>query len=198
MSTTKILFIIFSIVAALVGAKIYIIVNTPHQVKVVEVPQVVTAEELAASQARARVFQDRKNKLVSEIMALNEYPDGIEKKINEFSKSLTFEELQILKQEMQDSGLKQDTRALALELVIRNQTQDSLKTLISFLENKDYDIQNDFENKIRLQGIEGLYTYHDKDQAIISLEKLEAKEKNILLAERYRRSVVSLRFNKPI
>lgn len=198
MSTLKIVLIIFSVMTALVALKIYFITNTPPQAAVVTaLPQALSSSELAEFHVQAKAFKEKKSKLVSEIMAMSQNAMKIENHITQFSKSLSTDELKFLKHEMQDAGLNREVRSLSTELVMRNQTSESLAILVSFLENKDYDTKDDFENKIRAEAIEGIYTYHDKDQAITTLEKLEAQEKNNYLAQLYRRSVVSLRFNKP-
>lgn len=50
----------------------------------------------------------------------------------------------------------------------------------------------------RALAIQEMALYHDKDKAIVALEKLEEKQRIPFLADRLRRAVVALRFNKPV
>lgn len=204
MSRFKVTAIVIIVILVTVAAKIYILSRTESPAQIpqkgysqnpVEVPKKLN---ISISREEKEQFSDQKKQLTDEIMTLNEFPDGIEIKLNEFSSKMNSTQLNILKEEIADTSLNQDSRAMSMELLTRHKTQESLDIMEFFLSDKNYDTKNDFEKVIRAQAIEGIAHYPDKDKAIFSLERLEAKEQNLFLADRLRRSVVGLRFNKPI
>ncbi len=195
MSTKKIVILIFSVAAIVVSIKIYFIVTGSVR-PTKPVNQVVNT--FVITDLQKKEFKIKKSKLNEDIMKLNEYPDGIEQKMNEVAKGLSEVELEILKIEALDNGLSKDDRAMSVELMLRANSNSSFQRLISILTDITFDQKNEIEIEMRKHIIEGVSEYYDKDQVITSLEKIEAIDPKGALGETYRRVVVGLRFGKPV
>lgn len=50
----------------------------------------------------------------------------------------------------------------------------------------------------RFMAVDAMTLYHDKDLALVTLEKIEEGQKTTPVGDRLRRAVVALRYNKPI
>lgn len=129
-------------------------------------------------------------------------------------------ELKKLSQRMQKSDIKKmaniaadmnvngDERALAIELLSRNQTPEALKELENFivsLESKNNQTMNnqtvgrtqEFETILRAQAIEGISIYPEKHTADEVLKSADAKISESFLKDRIARSRASLAGHAP-
>lgn len=123
-------------------------------------------------------------------------PEESEQKNQDLAKKLSPKELKRLADIMVDRKADEDQRALAIQLVARNQTVASLKELEDFvLHKKGYSFFNrkdELETVLKAQAIEGIAAFPQKDLAISSLTSLDPKIDESFLKDRIKRSMAVL------
>lgn len=100
-----------------------------------------------------------------------------------------------LKNKIYETSLNQKDRAGALENLAKISTEISLKIIAEFIVTPP-EVLTPAETALRVQAIDAIMIYPDKDEAIIMLEKLEENHRTGVLGDRMRRAVVTLRFQK--
>lgn len=101
----------------------------------------------------------------------------------------------ILKNKIYDSSLTQKDRAAALEEISKKNNEITLKIMAEFIISSP-EVSSEIERALRIQAIDAVAVYPNKDDAISMLEKIEDKHRAGPLGDRMRRAVVTLRFQK--
>ena len=86
---------------------------------------------------------------------------------------------------------------MAVELLARKQTVESLKQLENFVQQHEtttkWSRTREFESVLRAQAIEGIASFPQKDLAVSSLMALDPKLNESFLKDRIKRSLVGLK-----
>lgn len=135
--------------------------------------------------------------LSSEISRLQQNPEKAEQKIKLLAASLTPQNINKLFAVAADKSNLADQRAFAVELLSRHQSVNALVKLENFIKhdsgtaNKNRDLE--LESVLRVQAVEGIASFPQKDLAILSLSTLDPAMGESFLKERIRSSVASLK-----
>lgn len=127
-------------------------------------------------------------------LAQNELEQSDEK-IQDVAKNLSTADLKKLSEVMSDKKADEDQRTLAVELVSRHQTVESLKQLESFVLQPSTNSANrkrQLESVLKAQAIEGIAAFPQKDLAISSLTTLDPNISEAFLKDRIKRSMATL------
>ncbi|MBC7466086.1 MAG: hypothetical protein H7256_08840 [Bdellovibrio sp.] len=115
--------------------------------------------------------------------------------IQDVAKNLSNADLKKLSEVMSDKKADEDQRTLAVELISRHQTVESLKQLESFVLRPVTSSENNkrqLESVLKAQAIEGIAAYPQKDIAISSLTSLDPVVSEAFLKDRIKRSMATL------
>jgi len=112
-----------------------------------------------------------------------------DEKIQGVAKSLSNADLEKLSEVLNNPKADQDERTLAVELITRHQTVESLKELENFVtEEKSPLSKNEVESVLKAQAIEGIAAFPQKDLAISSLNSIDPKVHETFLKDRVKKS----------
>lgn len=151
--------------------------------------------------AAALNFEAKFAEVTEEVSRLQENPEEAENKMQSLAAQLSPKDIKKLSDVMQDSKLNGDQRAMAVEILSRHQSVESLKQLENFIqqpsENGVWNRNREFESVLRAQAIEGIASYPQKDLALSSLMVLDPKINESFLKDRIKRSVAGLKNQAP-
>lgn len=99
-----------------------------------------------------------------------------------------------LKNQLNNATEKEVVRVQAIAQLSTDSSDQALEVLKDFIDHQRPDLPQELENKLKTQAIEGIVHYQNKDTAIVTLEKLEERQKSTPIGDRLRRAVVELRF----
>ncbi len=126
-------------------------------------------------------------------------PIVIEQKLEALALATTNEDIQILTKIIQDSSRNGDERALAIEVLSRKKSPESLKALENFVKahesttKQNWSRAQEFESVMRAQAIEGIAAYPETGSALTSLNALSEKIDESFLLDRIIRSSESIK-----
>lgn len=127
------------------------------------------------------------------IAELQDNPQAVEIKMNQMAQSMKSEEIRQLASVIKNKNQEGDQRAMAVELLSRNNSLDALNTLSDFVVESSEGLRPDsndkeFESVLKAQAIEGISTYPQKDIALNYLNQLAQKVDESFLKDRIFRS----------
>jgi hypothetical protein len=147
---------------------------------------------------------DAQFKSASQEMArLQADPSTIETKLDQMAESLSDENVLSLQKIVSNSERPGDDRALAVELLSRKKTPESLLVLETFVKNhqtttkSNWSRPQEFDSVITAQAIEGIASYPEKDKALTALHTLSRTVKETFLLDRIARSKESINGHAP-
>ncbi len=126
-------------------------------------------------------------------------PSLAEIQIEKIAHTLTITDILKFSSLIEDTQEKNDHRSMAIELLARKKSNESLQILNKFVENhaahpkKSQDVNIEFESVLRAQAIEGIASYPVKDLALSYLNSLSQKVNEAFLKERISRSEENLK-----
>ena len=142
-------------------------------------------------------FETQFTEVTQEVSRLQENPEAAENKMQ----TLAAQYIKKLADVMQDSKNNGDQRAMAVEILSRHQSIESLKKLEDFIqqpsESGAWNRNREFESVLRAQAIEGIASYPQKDLALSSLRALDPKLNESFLKDRIQRSMAGLKNQAP-
>ena len=160
-----------------------------------------TSKPKGSGKDQQKPFEQKFTEVSNEISQLSENPEESENKIQFLAQQMNSKDIKKLSKIMADSNINGDQRALAVEVLSRNQTVDSLVQLEEFIQkhqtNSKWSRENEFESVLRAQAIEGIASYPQKDLAISALQNLDSKVEESFLKDRIKRSVAGLKSEAP-
>jgi Fe2+ transport system protein B len=114
------------------------------------------------------------------------------------AKKLSSSDIKKLVRTMENKNLNSDQRSLAIEMLSRNQSVDSLKKLENFVATKPSALskifhKNQIESALRAQAIEGIAAFPEKDLALSSLSGLDPKVDESFLKDRIKKSMAEIK-----
>jgi uncharacterized membrane-anchored protein len=152
-----------------------------------------------ATVVKPATFESRFMSETQSMSQLQADPVVIEQKLEALALAATNEDIQVLAKIMQDPNRNGDERALAIEVLSRKKTAESLKSLESFVKNheattkQNWSRAQEFESVMRAQAIEGIAAYPQADSALTSLNALSEKVDESFLLDRIIRSSESIK-----
>ncbi len=142
-------------------------------------------------------FDQKFNQVSNELTQLQSHPEETEKKLQELAGTMSVDDVKKMSRVMSDVDQNGDQRAMAVELLARKQTIESLKQLESFVQQHQnttkWSRSREFESVLRAQAIEGIAAFPQKDLAMSSLMALDPKMDEAFLKDRIKRSIVGLK-----
>ncbi len=142
-------------------------------------------------------FATKFESATSEISQLQAHPEDTEQKLQDLANQMSSQDIKKLSHVMADTGSSGDERAMAVELLSRRQSIESLKQLEEFVATHEATNQwsrnREFESVLRAQAIEGIASYPQTDLAISSLTALDPKIDESFLKDRIKRSIAGLK-----
>lgn len=157
-------------------------------------PQVIKKNEEITSKSS---FDSRFNQAADEISQLQIHPEETEKKLQDLAGEMSSEDVKKIAQVMTNPNINGDQRSMAVEILSRHQTVESLKQLEDFIlqhdETTKWSRSREFESVLRAQAIEGIAAFPQKDLALSSLMALDPKLDEAFLKDRIQRSMAGLR-----
>lgn len=140
-------------------------------------------------------FDKQFSEVSTEISRFKKNPEKTEQKINSLTTSLTPQNINRLFDVAADNADLADRRTLAIELLTRHQSVNALVKLENFIKHdKGSTVKNrDLESVLRVQAVEGIASFPQKDLAILSLSSLDPAIGESFLKDRIRRSVANLK-----
>jgi hypothetical protein len=118
-------------------------------------------------------------------------PRVAERKIEELANKMSAADVQFLSQVINSPGKQRDDRAMAVELLSRKKTSESLQILNQFVAQKNNQ-KNEFDSVLKAQAIEGIASYPQKNLALSYLNSLADKVDESFLKDRISRSSENL------
>lgn len=126
-------------------------------------------------------------------------PDQIENRLQGLARQMEPAHRLYLKSILIDTNMNGDDRAMAIELLSRNQTRESAEILKNYT-IADADVtktQTEQEMVHKAQAIEGLAVYQDRNVALAYLDEVTKKTNYQFLQDRARRAEASLKNEGP-
>ena len=121
-------------------------------------------------------------------------PATTELELKTLSKQMQPSDIKRMRQIAEDIKVNGDDRALAVELLARNQTQESLNELAEFVTNQEkntnvnWSRSQEFETVLRAQAIEGIGIYPERSTADSVLQKMDQRISESFLRDRIART----------
>lgn len=146
--------------------------------------------------AEPKTFEQNFQQLSDVVADLETAPSDTDDRIQTLSKNLSDKQMQRLAEVMKDKKAKEDQRTLAVELIARHKTVQSLKKLEDFIVEPGVESKNkksDLESALRAQAIEGIAAYPEKDIALSTLSSLDPQVDESFLKDRISRSMATLK-----
>ncbi len=163
--------------------------------------QVTSADEAKSETIPAINFETKFVQVTQAVSQLQENPEVAEQKMQALAGELSSRDIKKLSEVMQDAKSNGDQRAMAVELLSRHQSIDSLKQLENFIQQPlaggAWNRNREFESVLRAQAIEGIASYPQKDLALSSLMGLDPKLNESFLKDRIKRSMAGLKNQAP-
>lgn len=159
-------------------------------------PEVVTARKapVVTSILDSRFIQD-----AQKISQLKASPKVIDEKFDRLAKSMDSFELKKLSLLIGDQNADSEQRAMAVELLARSKSAESMKILRDFVAadktpvSATWNPNREYESVLRAQAIEGIATYPKKELALSYLNSLSDMVNESFLKDRISRSEESLK-----
>ena len=132
-----------------------------------------------------------------ELSGSEQNSEKTEQKVRVLAASLTPQDLNKLFDVVTDKNKMPDQRTLAVELLSRHQSVNALVKLENFIKQrgnsgfKNRDLE--LESVLRVQAVEGIASFRQKDLAILSLSSLDPVIGEPFLKDRIRKSVATLK-----
>ena len=146
-------------------------------------------------------FEAKFAQVTQSVSQLQENPEEAENKMQTLAVELSALDIKKLSEIMKNAKSNGDQRAMAVELLSRHQSVESLKQLEDFvqqpLSNSAWNRNREFESVLRAQAIEGIAAYPQKDLALSSLMALDPKLDETFLKDRVKRSMAGLKNQAP-
>lgn len=126
-------------------------------------------------------------------------PDQIENRLQGLSRQMEPEHKIYLKTVLNNQNANGDDRAMAIELLTRNQTAESVEILKNYAANESTNLGARAEQELvfKAQAIEGLAAYQDHPVAISYLDEIRKKTSYPFLQDRARRAEAVLKNEGP-
>lgn len=126
-------------------------------------------------------------------------PASVELELKTLSKQMLPKDIKHMREIAEDTKNSGDDRALAIELLSRNQTADALDELAGFIARheksagQNWNRAREFETILRAQAIEGIGIYPEHATAESVLQKIDEKISESFLKDRIARTRASLK-----
>ena len=148
-------------------------------------------------------FDFRFQELTNEVSQLQDDPEKVEQRMKILAESMTDDDVRQLSEVLTNKKNNGDKRAMAVEILSRNQSNESLKQLENFIRKNEspaekWSREREFESVLKAQAVEGIAAFPQKDVAISSLTALDQKIEESFLKDRIKRSVASLKNQAPL
>lgn len=181
------------------------------QVKPVNTQDLIAAEDSVKKQAvknnsessidAANLFESQFIKEAQKVSQLQNDPKKIDQEMDQLAKKMTDKDIEMLAITLSRHRLDGDMRAMAVELLTRNQTENAMKVLNDFIqeptESKNsgagWSRDNEFESVLKAQAIEGLGGFPQKETALNYLKNLEKHVQESFLKDRLVRTQESIK-----
>ncbi|MBC7741184.1 MAG: hypothetical protein H7061_03245 [Bdellovibrionaceae bacterium] len=153
---------------------------------------------VASEAVKPASFETRFNSEAQAMAQLQTDPNLVEKRLEDLALSLTTEDIESLKKIMNNADRNGDDRALAIELLSRKKTPQSLAALEGFVQShqtttkENWSRPQEFNSVGAAQAIEGIAAYPEKDKALTALDSLAKTVDESFLLDRIARSKQSL------
>lgn len=142
-------------------------------------------------------FDKQFSQTSSELSGLKQNPEKTEQKIKLLAASLTPQNINRLFDVVIDKNNLPDQRTLAVELLSRHQSVNALVKLENFIKQRgggtSINRDPELESVLRVQAVEGIASFPQKDLAILSLSSLDPVIGESFLKDRIRKSVANLK-----
>lgn len=160
----------------------------------------VDVAEKNLDQAVDQTFEKKFIKESRQISKLQMDPDQVEKRLDQLAHQMSDQDIQNLSKVMSDQNKDGDERAMAVEILSRRQTAESLKALHDFVVAghhtegaTPWNRLNEFESVLKAQAIEGVASYPEKKEALKTLNSLASQVSESFLRDRISRSEAGLK-----
>ncbi len=142
-------------------------------------------------------FDKQFSQASAELSDLKQNPEKTEQKIKRLAASLTPQNINRLFDMITDKNNLPDQRTLAVELLSRHQSVNALVKLENFIKQRSNSVSinrdPELESVLRVQAVEGIASFPQKDLAILSLSSLDPVIGESFLKDRIRKSVAHLK-----
>jgi predicted DNA-binding protein len=140
---------------------------------------------------------DFKNE-VARIGQIEGDPDQIENRLQSLARQMVNQDKIFLKEIIESQKINSDERALAIELLSRNQTPESAEILKNYTTSKTSDAptragHDDKERIFKAQAIDGLAAYQDRELALKYLDEVSNNTQDQFLKDRVRQAEATLK-----
>ena len=129
----------------------------------------------------------------SEIGNTQDDPKEVQDRIDALGKQLDSVQMQYLEEVLKDKNANDDRKALSIELLTSSQTKQALDILADFTLNgisSSGDVSS--ATALKLQSLEGVGLYRQKEEAITALRQIQSKSSDKLLIDRAERAIRNL------